>query len=157
MMVIYPFMKRITYWPQIFLGFTFNIGLLIAIAHISILIFSWELTSLFFSLVLWTIFYDTIYAFADLKDDLKINVKSTAMIMHKHPKIWLSSINFLMHILFFMFNGLSASLAGALYLQVLLAQWQPNDQKNSIKIFTHCHFWGLIEWFLLELVRIISP
>lgn len=160
LMVSYPFMKRFTYWPQLFLGFTFNIGLLIAIAHVSILTFSWQLLSLFASLVLWTIFYDTIYAFADVHDDLKFNVKSTAIVMRHAPKTWLTCINLLLHSFLFGFfgpNGIIAVIIGFLFLQILLKQWNPCDAKNCIKIFGLCHFWGLIEWFWLETVRIISP
>ena len=160
LMIIYPFMKRFTSWPQLFLGFTFNIGLLIAIAHISVLTFSWQLLNLCLCLILWTIFYDTIYAFADLRDDLKANVKSTAMVMRHAPKIWLTCINFLLHSFLFGFyglNGIIPVIIGFLFLQLLLKQWSPNNSQNCIKIFGLCHFWGLIEWFWLETVRIISP
>lgn len=157
MIIAYPFMKRITYWPQVFLGLTFNTGLVIAIAHTSNLEFSWKLISLLMSLILWTIFYDTIYAFADLKDDLKINIKSTAMIMRQSPKMWMSSINVILHGFLFVFIGFFASLLGLLYLQVLLFWWNPKDSKNCIKVFKYCQFWGLMEWLWLEIIRIISP
>lgn len=160
LMVIYPFMKRFTFWPQLFLGFTFNIGLLIAIAHVSTLTFSWQLLCLFASLVLWTIFYDTIYAFADISDDLKANVKSTAIVMRNAPKTWLTCINLLLHITLFIFFGIIGIIPvgiGFLFLQRLLSQWNPNDSQNSIRIFGLCHFWGLIEWLWLEVIRVISP
>ncbi|MCE2715815.1 MAG: 4-hydroxybenzoate octaprenyltransferase [Pseudomonadota bacterium] len=157
MLAIYPFMKRFTYLPQVFLGFTFNIGLPIAIMHTSNLTFSWRLINLFFSLILWTIFYDSIYAFADLKDDFKIGIKSTAIIMRKSPKLWLSLINILLHMLLFTSNGFFAAFVGACFLQTLLIQWNPHDLDNCIKTFTYCHFWGLMEWLWLEFVRIITP
>ncbi len=160
MMVAYPFMKRITHWPQLFLGFTFNIGLLIAIAHVSTLTFSWKLLSLFSCLILWTIFYDTIYAFADIKDDLKIGVKSTAIVMSRTPKFWLTLVNVLLHFFLLVFlgpNGIVPVCIGVLFLQKLLNKWTPDDSQNCIKIFTYCHFWGLIEWIWLEIIRIISP
>jgi 4-hydroxybenzoate polyprenyltransferase len=160
MMVIYPFMKRFTYWPQLFLGFTFNIGLLIAIAQTATLTFSWKLLSLLFSLVLWTIFYDTIYAFADIRDDLKSNIKSTAMVMRHAPKAWLTLVNFLLHFLLFLYFGLDGIvpvILGLVFLQKLLNMWNPDDSQDCIKIFGYCHFWGLIEWFWLEIIRVISP
>lgn len=160
MIVIYPFMKRFTNWPQLFLGFTFNIGLLIAIAHVSTLTFSWELLSLCVCLILWTIFYDTIYAFADIRDDLKAKIKSTAIVMSNAPKIWLTLINVLLHFFLLIFlglNGIVPVCIGLLFLQRLLFRWNPNDSKSCIEIFSSCHFWGLIEWFWLEIIRIISP
>lgn len=160
MMVIYPFMKRITYWPQLFLGFTFNIGLLIAIAHVATLTFSWQLLCIFLSLVLWTVFYDTIYAFADIRDDLRANSKSTAMVMSRSPKNWLILINVLIHVLLFLsfeLKGIIPVLMGGFFLQALLKMWNPDDSMDCIKIFKRCHFWGLIEWAWLLLVRVISP
>lgn len=160
MILIYPFMKRLTNWPQLFLGFTFNIGLLIAVAHSSTLVLTWKFLSLFISLILWTIFYDTIYAFADIKDDLKIGIKSTAIIMSSSPKVWLSLINVFLHLFLIMFLGLKGIIPaciGLLFLQNLLVQWNPNDPDSCIKIFTRCHFWGLMEWLWLEIIRIISP
>ncbi len=160
MMVIYPFMKRITYWPQLFLGFTFNIGLLIAIAHVATFTFSWQLLCLFLSLILWTVFYDTIYAFADIRDDLKANSKSTAMVMSRSPKTCLTLINVFTHVLLFLsfgLNGVIPVLIGVFFLQTLLSMWNPQDPEDCIKIFKHCHFWGLIEWAWLLLIRIISP
>lgn len=160
MMVVYPFMKRFTYWPQLFLGFTFNIGLLIAIAHVSTLTFSWKLLSLCLCLILWTIFYDTIYAFADIKDDLKVGVKSTAIVMSRSPKLWLTLTNIFLHLFLLIFwglNGIIPACIGALFLQKLLSQWTPSDPQNCIKTFSYCHFWGLIEWLWLEVVRIIAP
>lgn len=160
MMVIYPFMKRITHWPQLFLGFTFNIGLLIAIAHTSTLTFSWAFLSLFLSFVLWTIFYDTIYAFADIDDDLKANARSTAIVMRHAPKAWLTLVNVLIHVLLFLAFGLKGSipiLIGGIYLQTLLKIWNPNNPTDSIRIFSLCHFWGLVEWTWFLSIGILSP
>ena len=160
MMVVYPFMKRFTNWPQLFLGFTFNVGLIIAIAHTATLAFSWALLSLCLSFILWTIFYDTIYAFADITDDLKANVRSTAIVMRHAPKAWLTLVNILIHVLLFLFFGLKGILPvvlGGAYLQSLLSTWNPDDPKDCIKIFKLCHFWGLMEWGWLLIIRIVSP
>ncbi len=160
MMVIYPFMKRITNWPQLFLGFTFNAGLIIAIAHAGTLTFSWALLSLLLSFILWTIFYDTIYAFADITDDLKTNVRSTAIVMRHAPKVWLTLVNIFIHVLLFLFfgpRGIIPVLIWWIYLQILLKMWNPDDPKDCIRIFKACHFWGLIEWIGLLVIRIISP
>ena len=161
LMVIYPFVKRLTNWPQLFLGFTFNYGLIVAITHTGI--FSWNYLSLFFALVIWTVFYDTIYAFADINDDKKIGVKSTAIIMQNSPKIWLTTCNILMHGILFLFLETFGLLClipisiGFIYLQILLIKWKIADIKSCIKIFGNCHFWGLGLLLWIEFIRIISP
>jgi 4-hydroxybenzoate polyprenyltransferase len=84
----YPLMKRITYWPQLFLGITFNYGLVLAwisIANeISIVPIVFYLGAIF-----WTLGYDTIYGFQDIKDDEIIGVKSTSIKFKNDPKKFL--------------------------------------------------------------------
>lgn len=79
LVVFYPFMKRITYWPQLFLGFTFNYGAILGYLtyhpHIPA-----SVICLYVAGIFWTLGYDTIYAYQDIKDDLKIGVKSTAIL-----------------------------------------------------------------------------
>ena len=87
----YPFMKRITFWPQAWLGLTFNWALLVAYSakfgtiDVSVLL-------LFSGLVFWTIGYDTIYACQDIDDDALIGVKSTARLFGKRAKLWVALI-----------------------------------------------------------------
>jgi len=79
LVAIYPFAKRFTYWPQIFLGLAFNWGALLAwTAHTGSL--GWPAVFLYASGICWTIFYDTIYAHQDKEDDALIGVKSTALL-----------------------------------------------------------------------------
>ncbi|MBV7377356.1 4-hydroxybenzoate octaprenyltransferase [Maritimibacter dapengensis] len=74
---IYPFAKRFTWWPQIFLGIAFNWGALLAYtAHTGSL--GWPAVALYLAGMAWTLFYDTIYAHQDKEDDALIGVKSTA-------------------------------------------------------------------------------
>ncbi|MEC7258044.1 MAG: 4-hydroxybenzoate octaprenyltransferase [Pseudomonadota bacterium] len=74
---IYPFAKRFTWWPQVFLGLAFNWGALLAwTAHAGTL--NWPAVILYISGICWTLFYDTIYAHQDAEDDALIGVKSTA-------------------------------------------------------------------------------
>ena len=84
----YPLMKRITYWPQLFLGITFNYGLLLGWTsinnEISIIPIVFYLGAIF-----WTLGYDTIYGFQDIKDDELIGVKSTSIKFKKNPKKFL--------------------------------------------------------------------
>ncbi len=83
----YPFMKRLTYWPQLFLGITFNWGIIMAYAalneHISI-----EIIYLYLSAIFWTLGYDTIYGAQDMNDDEIIGVKSTSIKFKKNIKFF---------------------------------------------------------------------
>jgi len=74
----YPFMKRITYWPQLFLGFTFNWGIIMAWAAINNNITT-EIVILYISAIFWTLGYDTIYGAQDMSDDEIIGLKSTSI------------------------------------------------------------------------------
>ena len=81
----YPLMKRFTYWPQLFLGITFNYGLVLAWVSIkndiSIIPIIFYLGAIF-----WTLGYDTIYGYQDIKDDEIIGVKSTSIKFKNNPK-----------------------------------------------------------------------
>jgi 4-hydroxybenzoate polyprenyltransferase len=85
----YPFMKRITWWPQAFLGLTFNWGALMGSAavtgHIGI-----PAVLLYAGGIAWTLGYDTIYAHQDKEDDMKIGVKSTALLFGQKSKQWIT-------------------------------------------------------------------
>jgi 4-hydroxybenzoate polyprenyltransferase len=78
LVVIYPFCKRFTYWPQLVLGLVFNIGVLVAWVEVKESI-NLAGILLYIGCILWTLGYDTIYAHQDLSDDLKAGVKSTAI------------------------------------------------------------------------------
>ena len=89
LVAIYPLAKRFTWWPQLFLGLTFNWGILVGYAASKNQI-SLATLILYAAGVSWTLFYDTIYAFQDLKDDVIAGVKSTARLFGESTKIWLS-------------------------------------------------------------------
>ena len=84
----YPLMKRLTYWPQLFLGITFNYGLILAWTSIYSQLSIYPLI-FYFGAIFWTLGYDTIYGFQDIKDDEIIGVKSTSIKFKKNPKIFL--------------------------------------------------------------------
>jgi len=85
---IYPFAKRFTWWPQVFLGVAFNWGaLLVWAAHSGSL--GWAAVVLYAAGICWTLFYDTIYAHQDAEDDALIGVKSTARLFGDNTKVWL--------------------------------------------------------------------
>ena len=85
----YPFMKRITYWPQLFLGLTFNWGLVMAWTSMNNHI-SAEVILFYFSAIFWTLGYDTIYGAQDIADDEIIGNKSTAIKFKKKIKLFTS-------------------------------------------------------------------
>ena len=85
----YPFMKRITYWPQLFLGLTFNWGLIMAWTSINNEI-NVEIVILYMSAIFWTLGYDTIYGAQDMIDDEIIGVKSTSIKFKKNIKFFVS-------------------------------------------------------------------
>ena len=93
----YPLMKRFTYWPQLFLGLTFNYGLLMAWVSLTNE-FSYYPLILYFGAIFWTLGYDTIYGFQDIKDDEIIGVKSTSIKFKKNPKLFL----FICYLIFYM-------------------------------------------------------
>ena len=87
--VIYPFAKRFTYWPQFCLGLSFNWGILLAYAANSGTLYYFSV-GLDISAIAWTIFYDTIYSFQDLDDDKEVGIRSTGILFEANPKQYLS-------------------------------------------------------------------
>ena len=85
---VYPFAKRFTWWPQVFLGLAFNWGALLGwTAHTGVL--EWPAVVLYLGGIAWTLFYDTIYAHQDAEDDALIGVKSTARLFGARSPVWL--------------------------------------------------------------------
>ncbi|PJJ85750.1 4-hydroxybenzoate polyprenyltransferase [Brevirhabdus pacifica] len=88
LVAIYPFAKRFTWWPQVFLGLAFNWGALLAwTAHTGSL--GWPAVLLYLAGIAWTLFYDTIYAHQDKEDDALIGVHSTARLFAERTPLWL--------------------------------------------------------------------
>jgi len=89
LIAIYPFMKRITWWPQAWLGLTFNWGVLLGFAAQT-----GRLTIadgvLYAACFFWTLGYDTIYALQDIEDDALVGVKSTARLFGPRARVWIS-------------------------------------------------------------------
>ena len=85
----YPFMKRITYWPQLFLGITFNYGIVLGWTSVNESL-NFAIIILYIGAIFWTLGYDTIYGFQDIKDDEIIGVKSTSIKFKYNAKLFLS-------------------------------------------------------------------
>ena len=88
LVAIYPFAKRFTWWPQVFLGLAFNWGALLAFAAHAGKV-DWPAVLLYAAGIAWTLYYDTIYAHQDREDDALIGVKSTARLFGANTRPWL--------------------------------------------------------------------
>jgi len=88
LVAVYPFAKRFTWWPQVFLGLAFNWGALLCPAAITGRVDAWTI-ALYASGIAWTLFYDTIYAHQDKEDDALIGVRSTARLFGARTRDWL--------------------------------------------------------------------
>ena len=87
----YPFMKRFTYWPQLFLGITFNYGLILGWTSIENNISVIPII-FYFGAIFWTLGYDTIYGFQDIKDDEIIGLKSASIKFKSNPHLFLEYV-----------------------------------------------------------------
>ena len=131
LVAIYPFAKRFTWWPQAFLGLAFNWGaLMIYVAHSGVLRI--EAILLYTAGIIWTLFYDTIYAHQDREDDALIGVKSTARLFAERTPTWL-----------FGFSVLSSILMG---LAIYLACSERGTLSTLIAILAVPAFWMHLRW-----------
>lgn len=138
----YPFMKRFTYWPQLFLGLTFNWGIIMGWTSISNDI-SIEPIILYISAIFWTLGYDTIYGLQDVKDDEIIGVKSTSIKFKNSVKMFVgtcySVCTFLILFLVFLMEVdkylllLSTFFIFSLFYQVRL--FKKNNNKSCLSSF----------------------
>ena len=148
----YPLMKRFTYWPQLFLGITFNYGLILGwtatLGEINVAAIIFYLGAIF-----WTLGYDTIYGFQDIKDDEIIGVKSTSIKFKKNPKLFLLlcylsfissliAVGFIMNFDYLFYIFLLISMMHLLLFQVYKLNFK--DPKNCFKIFKSNNFLGFI-------------
>ena len=159
----YPLMKRFTYWPQLFLGITFNYGLILGWSSISgnlniiPIIF-------YFGAIFWTLGYDTIYGYQDIKDDEIIGLKSTSIKFKGKAKLFLTSCYIIL--IFSLFLGgylMEFNLIYFLFLiipmtQLFFYQIKNFDLNNSnvcLKIFKSNNHFGLIVFFNILIGKIL--
>ena len=148
----YPLMKRYTYWPQLFLGITFNYGLILGWVCIKNQI---DIVAIIFYLgaIFWTLGFDTIYGFQDIIDDEIIGIKSTSIKFKKNPKLFLLlcylilissliAMGFFMNFRYPFYIFLSISAIQLLFFQIYKLDFK--DPKNCFKIFKSNNFIGLI-------------
>ena len=148
----YPLMKRFTYWPQLFLGITFNYGLILGWTSIENQINLLPVI-LYFGAIFWTLGYDTIYGFQDIKDDEIIGLKSTSIKFKSNPLIFLITcysifylslivIGYLMNL-----NKFYYIFSLIVFLQIFFLQIKKldiNKPKSCLKIFKSNNMLGLL-------------
>ena len=148
---IYPYMKRLTYWPQLFLGITFNYGLLLGWISIEE---NLSLTPIIFYIgaIFWTLGYDTIYGYQDIKDDEIIGVKSTSIKFKNNPKKFLS-LCYVITLISIIIIGISMNFNNfyflfltlpAMHLFFQIKTLNIKDDNSCLKIFKSNNMLGLI-------------
>ena len=159
----YPYMKRFTYWPQLFLGITFNYGLVLGWTAINENITIIPLV-FYFGAIFWTLGYDTIYGYQDLKDDEIIGVKSTSIKFKKNPKIFLLVcysiflvslfyIGYKMNFFNTYFYGLALIFLHLFVFQIL--KLDIKNEKKCLNIFKSNNFLGFSVFINILLGKII--
>ena len=148
----YPLMKRLTYWPQLFLGITFNYGIILGWTSISEEI-NLIIILFYIGAIFWTLGYDTIYGYQDIKDDEIIGLKSTSIKFKNNAKKFLSLCYFFL-IIFFLIGGYYMNF-DYIYFGILVIpfihlfvfqinKFRINDPKICLKIFKSNNIFGLI-------------
>ena len=158
----YPLMKRYTYWPQLFLGITFNYGLILGWVCITSQI---DIVAIIFysGAIFWTLGFDTIYGYQDIKDDEIIGVKSTSIKFKKNAKLFLI-ICYLVFIMSLFGVGFFMKFSTIFYLFLLfpilhlffyqIYNLNFKDPKNSLKIFKSNNLLGAIVLFNILIGKI---
>ena len=156
----YPFMKRITYWPQLFLGLTFNWGIVMAWTAITNTV-SIEVITLYTSAIFWTLGYDTIYGTQDVADDELIGIKSTSIKFKNNIKSFVGLCYFtssaLIVFLFYSKLGLNNfTLLMTIYILSLMYQiikFKKDNPSKCLKAFKINNFSGLFLFFGIFLIN----
>ena len=155
----YPLMKRLTYWPQLFLGITFNYGLILGWISIKDQI-DFAPIIFYIGAIFWTLAYDTIYGFQDIKDDEIIGVKSTSIKFKKNPKKFIFvcfsmvifsilTSGYLMNFNYFFYLGSILLIFHLFFYQ--LRVFNLDDTKNCLKVFKSNNIFGLLVLFSIFL------
>jgi 4-hydroxybenzoate polyprenyl transferase len=159
----YPFMKRYTYWPQLFLGITFNYGLILSWFSVNN---NFNAVPLIFYIgaIFWTLGYDTIYGFQDIKDDEIIGIKSTSIKFKKNPINFLIicytifififiSLGFLMNFSYYYFLFFTIPAYHLLFFQI--KKLNINQSNNCFNTFKSNNFFGFLIFINLLIGKII--
>ena len=162
--LVYPLMKRITYWPQLFLGITFNYGLILGWVSIHDELSIIPLT-MYFGAIFWTLGYDTIYGFQDIKDDEIIGVKSTSIKFKNIPFVFLI-ICYLIFFLTIVITGIYLKFDYIFFMSLALlfyhlffrqiSKLNIKIKKNCLKIFKSNNEIGLLIFISIIIGKILN-
>ena len=157
----YPLMKRYTYWPQLFLGITFNYGLILGWTAIK-----GEIDIIpiifYFGAIFWTLGYDTIYGYQDIKDDEIIGLKSTSIKFKNNPKKFLF-ISYSLFFILFLVGGIFMEFSYFYYLLLIfplihlfffqMRIFNFKDPSSCLKAFKSNNMFGLIMLLNILIVK----
>ena len=159
--LLYPFAKRFTYWPQLILGIVFNFGIILSWLSLNEN-FITGIILLYLSGIMWTVGYDTIYALQDVVDDKKIGVKSLALLLDKKTYQFLYIIYtaqiFLLISSLLLVNNFSVILflLSIPYLLILRKIYLMKNLKNYLEVFQFNNYFGFLILLILLSVRIYN-
>ncbi len=151
LIAVYPLMKRFTWWPQAFLGITFNFGALMGWAAVANEI-NLPAVLLYCGGILWTLGYDTIYAHQDKEDDMMAGIKSTALYFGEKSRSWVCGF----YIAAFIVIALAAMVAqgniftlilmipAGFYLWIMLRSWHELNPQSSLRVFKSNRNFGFL-------------
>ena len=158
----YPFMKRITYWPQLFLGLTFNWGIIMGWTSMTNSI-SIEPLILYLSAIFWTLGYDTIYGLQDIRDDEIIGVKSTSIKFKNNVKAFVGSC-YCLCVLFILIMFLMIDLSKYLLLLTIpfiisfvyqIKMFNKDDPKSCLAAFRNNNLSGFLIFIFIFSINIL--
>ena len=144
-------MKRITYWPQLFLGITFNWGIIMSWVAINGDM-SLDISILYFAAIFWTLGYDTIYGAQDMSDDEIIGLKSTSIKFKNNIGLFVSLSYFIfVALIFYLFKNFLGNNLSTFFLIMFslslfyqLLQLKKRESSNYLKLFKLNNFTGLL-------------
>ena len=160
---MYPLMKRFTYWPQLFLGITFNYGLILGWTAVNGKL---EIIPILFYIgaIFWTLGYDTIYGYQDIKDDEIIGLKSTSIKFKGKAKEFLF-VCYAFVIIFFIVGGFKMNFHFSYYILILIPlvhlflyqikKFDLNNPSSCLNAFKSNNLFGLIIFLNILIVKIL--
>ncbi len=157
----YPYMKRLTYWPQLFLGFTFNWGILLGWAALKGEI-SLEPILLYIAAIFWTLGYDTIYGFQDIYDDEIIGIKSTSIKFKENYKLFIGLCYFICVLFLIILGFLEENkmyyftflIFPVMHLLYQMTRLDKNNSNSYLIIFKSNNFFGFLVFLTLMATNI---
>jgi len=157
----YPYMKRLTYWPQLFLGLTFNWGILLGWTALKGEI-SLEPILLYIAAIFWTLGYDTIYGFQDIYDDEIIGVKSTSIKFKENYKLFIGLCYFICVLFLIILGFLEENkmyyftflIFPVMHLLYQMTRLDKNNSNSCLIIFKSNNFFGFLVFLTLMTINI---